>query len=247
MEKKNKEPTVIYEDNHILALNKPAGLVMHDDGRHPNPAVTDWLIKNYPNLAGVGESFKTDMGESIDRPGIVHRLDKDTGGVVVVAKHQKVFLDLKKQFQERTVNKIYQAIVYGEIKMEIGQTATIDAPIGRNKKDPRRRQAGDLASGRIRPAVTDYSVMENFSGYTLVEARPQTGRTHQIRVHFKQIKHPVVGDHLYAPGREKIHGLARLALHAYSLSVSVFGQRLLLEAELPKDMKSALDYLRSLC
>jgi 23S rRNA pseudouridine1911/1915/1917 synthase len=219
------EPKIIYEDENILAINKPAGLIVHGE----SPSVVDWLIKRYPEIKNIGEEST--------RPGIVHRLDRDTSGVLIIAKNQKTFEYLKDQFKSRKIKKTYLVLVEGDIKRERG---VIDLPIGRSKKWSIKKLASKNARGKIREAVTEYKVLKKFSKYTLVEVYPKTGRTHQIRVHFKAISHPVVGDRLYGGNNP----LGRQFLHAGSLELTLLtGERIKIEADLPEDLKNFLDML----
>ena len=229
---------IIYEDKNILAVNKPAGLVVHSDGKTKEKTLADWILKNYPEIEDVGEPIVLNTGEIIKRPGIVHRLDRETSGILLVAKNQKTFLFLKEQFQGRDIQKSYRAFVYGEMKDDKG---VIDRPIGRSAKDFRMWSAQRGARGAMREAVTEYKVLERGNGFSFVEVNQKTGRTHQIRVHFKAINHPVVNDSLYAPKRDKALGFERLALHSYSIEFSLSkGKKMKLEAELPQDFKKAL-------
>jgi len=248
---------VLFENDRLLFVNKPAGLVVHSDGKTKEPSLCDWLLEKYPSIKGVGEPSRTPEGELVDRPGIVHRLDRDTSGVMVVAKTEEAFLFLKNQFQTRTVKKIYNSFVWGLVKLDKG---TIDRPIGRSKKDFRKWSAERYQRGELRPAVTDYKVLNRIDmesdderlarqrkgaqialKFTLLELFPKTGRTHQIRVHLKAINHPVVGDSLYAPNHPEALGFERLALHAVSLQIEdTDGKTLNIEAPLPEDFTNAL-------
>jgi 23S rRNA pseudouridine1911/1915/1917 synthase len=233
---------IIFEDDNILVINKPAGLLVHDDGHNTEPTLIDWLLERYPNIAEVGEPMKLQDGTELKRPGIVHRLDKDTSGVLVVAKNQTTFEYLKTQFQDRLLNKKYLALVHGEFKELSG---VVELPIGRSKRDPRLRVAHQKASGKLREALTEYQVLEQFGHMSLVEARPKTGRTHQIRVHLKAIQHPIVCDELYAPGWPCPEELGRQALHAAELEITLpGGEKKSFKAELPRDFQEALDKLR---
>jgi len=245
---------VIYQDNDIVVVNKPAGISVHKGVAEKGETLADWLIEKFPEMKKVGDEPEL-------RPGIIHRLDKDTSGVLVAARNQKSFEFLKNQFsahslklskegrdlayggQKREVVKKYLALVEGELKNNNG---TIDLPIGRSRSDFRKKLASDSAKGELREAVTEYKVLEKFPNYTLVEAYPKTGRTHQIRVHFKAIGHPVVCDHLYGGKRMTCpYGLARHFLHANFLEfVSPSGARLKLEADLPEDLEKVLAGLR---
>jgi 23S rRNA pseudouridine1911/1915/1917 synthase len=226
------EPAVIYEDKDIIVLNKPAGLPIHADGRHERATLVDWLLVNYPEIKDVGEEQRLTDGTIIDRPGIVHRLDADTSGVLVVARNQKSFEFLKSQFQNRETRKVYRAVVYGPLKDERG---IIDKPIGtaRGGKGPRSART---PHGTMRDAQTAYHVLAKTPEASYVEVFPRTGRTHQIRVHFSAIQHPVVCDKLYAPGRPALLGFTRLALHALSLAFQhPDGREVIFEAPLPAD------------
>lgn len=205
---------ILYEDKDIVAVNKPAGLIVHPDGKSKGPFLTDWILEKYPKTKKVGESIETKEFGIIERPGIVHRLDRDTSGVILIAKTKKGHECLKKQFQDRTIVKKYITFVYGEIKDRFG---IIDRAIGRSPKDFRRWSASRGARGELRPAETWYTLLSYRSGYSLLEVEPKTGRTHQIRVHFKAINHPIVADSLYAPEKKENLGFKRNALHAFSL------------------------------
>jgi 23S rRNA pseudouridine1911/1915/1917 synthase len=233
---------ILYEDEDVLIINKPAGLVVHADGRTKEDTLVDWILKKYPEMKEVGEALRLRSGQAdeeiIHRPGIVHRLDRDTSGAMVIAKNQDSFIRLKGQFQDREVHKIYHAFVYGVMKADDG---TIDRPITRSKKDFRLWSAQRGGRGEEREAVTDYRVMERSDKLTFVEVMPKTGRTHQIRVHFKAINHPVVCDPLYAPKQKSALGFKRLALHARSIEF-VAGNRdvIKVEAPYPADFKAAI-------
>ena len=231
---------ILYQDSDIIAINKPAGLVIHADGRTEEATLTDWISEQFPQTKGVGEPITLSSGEVIDRPGIVHRLDRDTSGVMLVALTQKGFEHLKVQFQDRTIDKKYNAFVYGLMKEEEG---TIDRPIARSRKDFRLWSAQRGGRGEAREAVTDYKVLSRHEslGTTFIEASPQTGRTHQIRVHFKAISHPVVADPLYAPKQKPLLGFKRLALHARSITFkSLANKEITVEAPYPPDFEFAL-------
>lgn len=242
------EPSVIYEDEDVLVLNKPAGLIVHSDGRTEEPSVAGWVIKHYPALEQVGESWTSPQGEVIPRPGIVHRLDRDTSGVMILAKTPEAYAFLKEQFQDRTTEKTYQAFVYGHPKQDKG---TIEAEIVRLRTVPPRwgvARTGENKKHRV--AMTDWRVLsrvidpETDQKVAYVEARPKTGRTHQIRVHFKHLGYPVVCDKLYAATRPCLLGFSRQALHASSLAITLpSGERRTFEAPLPGDFTVALKSL----
>ncbi len=236
------EPTLLYEDEALIVIDKPSGLAVHTDGTHAYPLLTDWLLKKYPEIAQVGEPQTLASGEVIERPGIVHRLDRETSGIMVIARTPRAFENLKQQFKNHTVHKIYRAFVHGSLKDERG---IIDKPIGsgRNGRAPRSART---PHGAMREAVTMYRVIARSAKGSYVEAFPKTGRTHQIRVHFSLIQHPVVHDSLYAPGREALFGFTRLALHALSLSFvhPTTEVKIFFEAPLPPDFLKAEKLLR---
>lgn len=223
---------VLYEDPDILVVNKPAGLVVHSDGRTEEPTLVDWLLEKYPSIKGVGEY------DEIERSGIVHRLDRETSGIMAIAKNQKAFAFLKEQFQSRKVEKIYHAFVYGKVKQDEG---VINRPIARSKRGGATWSATRGKKGKEREAITEYKVLKRRKDYSLVELRPLTGRTHQLRVHLKAINYPVVCDKLYAPNRGCVLGFNHLALHARSLSLALpNGREIKIEAPYPKDFQNAL-------
>jgi len=231
------EPKILYEDDGVLVLNKPAGLVVHADGKSKEKTLTDWLTAHYPRIVSVGEPLELTSGEVIQRPGIVHRIDRDTSGVLIVAKTQSAYDALKAQFQKRTIKKIYDAFVYGKVKKDVG---VISSPIGRSKNDFRQFTTAKVR-GEMRDAVTHYAVLSRGKNYSHLELVPKTGRTHQIRVHLKSIGHPVIADKLYAPSRPKLLGFTRLALHARVIEfTNIHGKRIIVEAPIPKDFKEAI-------
>ncbi|MBI5004840.1 MAG: RluA family pseudouridine synthase [Candidatus Lloydbacteria bacterium] len=242
----------IYEDRYLVAINKPSGLVVHPDGRSIGPTLVDWILQEYPDMKNVGEPLVLSSGKTIFRPGIVHRLDKETSGVLVIAKTNEAFAFLKKQFQSREIKKTYRAIVYGAMKNDSG---VIEKPIGKSRSDFRKWSAEYGARGVLREAVTQYKVLArgglhldvrrpSEARVTYLEVYPKTGRTHQIRVHLKAIGHPVLCDALYAKGKPCPAELGRLALHAQSLVLaSPNGAPLKLEAPLPDDFLRALETL----
>lgn len=256
------QPIILFENKYLLVINKPAGIVVHSDGKTDEPSICDWVIENYPKIAGVGEPARTPEGKTVDRPGIVHRLDRETSGAMIIAKTQEAFEYLKLEFQEHRVQKTYNAFVWGSMKEDKGK---IERPIGRSKNDFRKWSAERFARGELRPAVTEYKVLERYDAnevsiaagakpnaatknvsdrITYIEAYPKTGRTHQIRVHFKAINHPVLGDTLYAPKKpkgEEALGFERLALHARRIEFTdMNGKPVAVEAPLPEDFVKAL-------
>ena len=232
---------ILYADEHCFVINKPAGLIVHSDGRTSEKTLADILMEKYPDIKNVGEPWTIPAGEKIYRPGIVHRLDRDTSGVLVVARDQETFLFLKKQFQERNIKKKYNAFVFGNIKEVVG---VLDKPIGKNKIDFRQWSAQRGSRGPLREAITEFTVLRRGGEYTYLELSPKTGRTHQLRVHLKAIHHPIVCDSLYAPNRPCALGFSRLALHARFITFSNSeGKTITVEAPLPEDFGQALDHL----
>ncbi|MBI3997946.1 MAG: RluA family pseudouridine synthase [Armatimonadetes bacterium] len=221
---------VVHEDEDVLVINKPAGLTVHPGAGRPSGTLVHAVLAHCPDLPGIG-------GEQ--RPGIVHRLDKDTSGLLVVAKTEAALRHLQAEIQSRRARRDYLALVHGRVAREEG---IIDAPIGR---DPRHRtRMAVVATGRR--AVTFYRVREGYPRATLLEVRLETGRTHQIRVHCASLGHPVVGDPVYGR-RPNPWGLRRQALHAYRLTFvhPSSGRELTLTVPLPADIDAALQALRA--
>ncbi len=229
--------SVLYEDDHIVAVNKPAGLVVHSDGKTVEPSLVDWILEKYPQAHDVGEPLLQSDGKVINRPGIVHRLDRGTSGVLLIAKTREGHECLKKQFQERAMRKKYFAIVHGALKDTYG---IINRPIGRSPADFRRWSATRGARGELRDAETWYITYATRGGFSVAEVEPKTGRTHQIRVHFKAINHPVVCDSLYAPDKGQALGFNRTALHATAIQfTNVQGKKVTVQAPFPADFIEA--------
>jgi 23S rRNA pseudouridine1911/1915/1917 synthase len=215
---------IIYEDEDLLVVDKPAGLTVHPAPGHPGHTLVNALLARFPHLAGVGDSL---------RPGIVHRLDRDTSGLMLVAKNSKAQANLIGQFRSHSVTKAYLALVRGRLTPETG---IIEANIGR---DPRHRQRMAIVEGG-REARTEYQVIRYIGDYTLLEVRPETGRTHQIRVHLGAIGFPVVGDKIYGV---KSPLVPRQFLHASRLGFSLpaTGEYVEFKSELPADLEKALE------
>ena len=225
---------VLYEDDDLLVLSKPPGTVVHPACGHDEGTLVHGLLYHCDDLSGISGEL---------RPGVVHRLDKDTSGVMVVAKNDQVHHALVEQFKGRAVEKIYQAIVVGRLTSLEGR---IDLPIGRH---PVNRKKMTVRENGGREAVTHWRVLEVFDdGFTYVEVRLETGRTHQIRVHMAAIGHPVAGDQLYGRKKQALEkfGIVRQCLHAYSLAFThpVTGENLIFTAPLWQDMQRTLDLLR---
>ncbi|OGG44345.1 hypothetical protein A2841_00980 [Candidatus Kaiserbacteria bacterium RIFCSPHIGHO2_01_FULL_48_10] len=234
---------MLFEDEDVLVVNKPAGLIVHSDGRTAEPTLAEWVLAQYPEMKDVGEPWVSPQGEVITRPGIVHRLDRTTSGVMVLAKNPQAFSYLKEQFQKRTVRKEYYAYVYGHPKDDHG---VIEAEIGRTRSDPPRWSAQFGKKGNLRAAITEWNVIkrgiDTVTGekISLLSVMPKTGRTHQIRVHLKAIHHPIVADALYAPNQKPALGFSRVALHARFLALTVpSGVTQTFEAPLPEDFLNA--------
>lgn len=245
---------ILYEDGDCIVVNKAPGMLVHPVPGRLRGTLVNALLHHCPNLQGIG-------GER--RPGIVHRLDKDTSGVMVIAKHGQAFHQIALQFKERRVCKEYLALVWGKIDRERGR---IDRPIGRHWRD-RKRMSSIHRRARLREAITEWQVEDSFrvgapgnhlSWVTLLRLRPRTGRTHQIRVHLSDQGYPVVGDRVYGPKRRslaknpmEVPGLTdfpRQALHAEKIAFSHprTGMTLEFHAPLSPDMKRLLDFLREL-
>lgn len=220
---------IVYEDEDLVVVDKPAGMVVHPAHGHQEGTLVNALLAHYPDLP-------VDEG---NRPGIVHRLDKDTSGLIIVAKNDDARDNLRRQFKERQVEKLYLALVEGNVEPGRGM---IDAPIGRDAK--RRKRMAVVRKGG-REAVTQYQVLEYLGDYTLLEVRPLTGRTHQVRVHLSFIGHPVVGDAVYGYRKQRL-GLKRQFLHAQRLGFHLpsSGEYVTVTADLPQDLREVLDRLR---
>jgi 23S rRNA pseudouridine1911/1915/1917 synthase len=220
---------VVYEDSDLLVINKPQGLVVHPAPGHPRGTLVNALLRRCPDLSGIGGSL---------RPGVVHRLDKDTSGLMVVAKNDFTHLELARQLQERTLRRVYLALVHGRPPL----TGTVRAPVGRHQRD-RKKMAVRTEGGK--EAVTHYRVREYFPDYALLEVSLETGRTHQIRVHLASLGHPVVGDPLYGRRRPPLPVPGQL-LHACRLAFRHprNGERLEFTAPLPPAFEEVLRHLR---
>ncbi|NJK78869.1 MAG: RluA family pseudouridine synthase [Chloroflexaceae bacterium] len=220
---------IVYEDAAIAVVNKPAGMVVHPAPGHARSTLVNALLARYPDIV---------IGGTL-RPGIVHRLDQDTSGLLVVARNDQAMKHLTNQQKARAMHKAYLAVVEGRMQEPNG---TIDLPLGRHPHD-RKRQAV-LTDGRA--ARTHYRVVEQLGAYTLLEARLETGRTHQIRVHFAHQQRPVLGDQLYGPRKRPTLGIARQFLHAHELGfvLPTTGEWHTFQAPLPPDLAAMLDKLR---
>jgi 23S rRNA pseudouridine1911/1915/1917 synthase len=233
---------ILYEDAHLIVIDKPAGIAVHPGAGQRTGTLVHALLHHCRDLSGIG---------GVERPGIVHRLDKGTSGVLVAAKSDAAHRGLVNQFQERAVAKVYEAVVWGRME---GVTGSIDLAIGR---DLRNRVKISSRTSSPREAFTEYRVEETLSGFSWLEVKPRTGRTHQIRVHLTHLGHPIVGDAVYGGvGRarqiadpvkkEALGAFRRLALHARRLSFAhpVTGERLAIEAPLPPELLALINVLR---
>ena len=249
-----------------MVIDKPAGIAVHPDARTSDKDITmaDLILSYDKKIAKVGEPMEVEYkGEKIKilRPGMVHRLDRETSGVLLVAKNQKTFLFLKEQFQNHKIKKVYRAFVYGYVSdpkasLLTGKKGVINAPIGRSPNDIRMWTAGRGAKEPVREAVTEYKVLDRFKDpsvvarqlpfageqkYSYIEAYPKTGRTHQIRVHMRYINHPIVSDPLYRGSNELALGMKRLALHSQSITFRLpNGELKTVESPLPADFKKVI-------
>jgi 23S rRNA pseudouridine1911/1915/1917 synthase len=217
--------SIVYEDAHLIVVDKPAGMPVHPGPGHSGHTLVNALLAHCPELPGIG---------GVQRPGIVHRLDKDTSGLIVAAKDERAHASLTRQLSERRMHKTYLALVEGRLE---APEALIEAPIGR---DPGHRQRmAILPAGRGREALTRYRVREYLDGYSYVEASPVTGRTHQIRVHLASLGHPIVGDGVYGKPSALV---GRQFLHAWRLAFRhpVTGEEMRFEATLAADLRVAL-------
>jgi 23S rRNA pseudouridine1911/1915/1917 synthase len=224
---------IVYEDADIVVVDKPAGMVVHPAHGHHSGTLVNALLAHCPDLAGIGGEL---------RPGIVHRLDKDTSGLLVVAKNDTAHRHLQTQFQARSVHKAYLALVEGVPQAAHG---VIDAPIGRDPQHRQRMAVATHSSRGGREALTEYRVVEYFPHHTLLEAEPATGRTHQIRIHLAFIGHPIVGDRVYGFRKQRLP-LARQFLHAARLAFTLpgSGQPVEFTSPLPQDLAAVLKTLR---
>lgn len=250
---KNNFPEIIFEDNNYLVINKPAGLIVHGGPSIKDETLVDLLLEKYPDIKKVGD-------DPI-RPGIVHRLDKEVSGLMVIAKTPESFSDLKRQFQERDVNKKYLALAHGRIDKDYDE---IDFSIKRAKegykmaalphnaedlltrRSPKSRDKGNIAGVfKAKEALTSFQVIKRFINYTYVEVEIKTGRTHQIRVHFSAYSHPLVGDNLYSTKKSKAKnlkiGINRIFLVAHNLTFfNLEKEEKKFSIELPEELKKFL-------
>ena len=233
LEPENIPLDILYEDDELVVLNKPAGLVVHPAPGHESGTLVHALLAHCPNLAGIG---------GVQRPGIVHRLDKDTSGAIVIAKTDRAHQHLQAQLKAKTAQREYLAIVYGSPATNSG---TIDLPIGRHPIDRKKMAIVPIEKGG-RHAVTHWQVLDRLGNYTLMQFRLETGRTHQIRVHTTQMGHPIVGDPVYGSGRSIGVNLTGQVLHAHKLHLEhpLTGKPVEAIAPLPAEFLKLLQVLR---
>ncbi|MEZ4103807.1 MAG: RluA family pseudouridine synthase [Candidatus Paceibacterota bacterium] len=240
-------PVVLYEDEAVAVVNKPYGMLVHEDWTSGiKDTVVDWFLSLCPDAKGVGEESKKPDGTLLERSGVVHRLDRETSGVMVMAKTNEAHAFLKAQFHDRLAKKEYRAFVYGRIHDRWG---TINRPIGRSAKDFKKRSALKGAKGTLRPAVTHFERIGvgEYEGesFSYLKLKPETGRTHQLRVHLRAIDRPIVGDELYADYKMKDSNnleLTRLALHSHILEITLpNGEERRFIAPLPIDFEIAAE------
>jgi len=249
------EIEIIYEDDDVLVINKPAGLIVHESDNTEDKTLADFLVEARPEIASVGEDSR--------RPGIVHRLDREASGLMVVAKNNESFLSLKEQFKSRRVKKQYLALAYGQIIADEGlinfpivrakaghKMAAIPLSIGEDKNVLSNRDQGNIkAREKSREAITNFEVIKRWPHFTLLEVKIKTGRTHQIRVHLAAYGHPLLGDNLYGTAKTKVKNnkidLGRIFLLAQKLSfTSLNGEKKEFKIEEPTELKAFLDKLK---
>jgi len=227
---------IIYEDDDLVVVDKPTGIVVFPEGQTTENTLIEALVEKYPDLKNAGEA---------PRYGIVHRLDKDTSGVLLVAKSTEALLFLQKQFKNREVEKKYVCLVEGEVKDDKGEIKTL---IARSPKDGRKQKVyleNEPHPESAREAITEYKVLKDFKNYTLLEVEIKTGRRHQIRCHFSYLQHPIAGDKLYSFKNSKIPaGLTRQFLHSQKLKIQLpNGKTEEFISEMPEELQQVLNNL----
>lgn len=233
---------IVYEDSDIIVVNKPSGMVVHPAAGNPDGTLVNALLHHYgDSLSGIG---------GVARPGIVHRIDKDTGGLLVVAKNDAAHAHLSEQLKTHDVSRIYHALVIGNLREDSGR---VDAPIGRDMRDRKKMAVIRDPLRKSRDAVTHWSVLERFSGFCHVRCQLETGRTHQIRVHMSSIGHPLVGDSVYGGGRTKFEAhnaslISGQCLFAKELTLThpTTGKLMHFEVDLPEEFTKLIEKMRAL-
>jgi 23S rRNA pseudouridine1911/1915/1917 synthase len=229
---KNSKLEIIYQDKNIIVINKLAGMSVHPNDSEKENTLVNALVAAFPEIKNVHD----DSGDAWMRPGIVHRLDKDTSGALVVARNKKTFNELKRKFADREMEKNYVALVYGHLPKKSG---AVDAPIARSASFKKQKIAKGKIKGTARPAVTEYKLLKRYADFDLVEVLPKTGRMHQIRVHLAHLGNPIVGDAKYTRKNLTVPiGITRQLLHAQKLKFELFGKFFAFEAPLPEDFRS---------
>jgi 23S rRNA pseudouridine1911/1915/1917 synthase len=224
----------LYNNHGLLIIDKPAGLAVHPGAGLKGNSLAEALLYQFKGISVVGEE---------GRAGIVHRLDKDTSGVMLVALTQEMYEHLKNAFAEHKIKKEYIALVKGNVEKQHG---LIDVPIGKSKTDFRKYTADSKNMVQAKPSLTEYWVLERLDGYTLIKVKLHTGRTHQIRVHFSSLGNPLAGDSLYGGKLVKLEGLSRQFLHAKAIEVQLPDQTWIeAESDFPKDLREVLKSLNS--
>lgn len=244
MEYTGPEIPIIYEDEYILAVNKPAGLVVHGDGRTVEPTLTEWVMSKYPALKNIGGLHTLDNERYVERAGILHRLDRETSGIILIAKNDEIFYAIQQQFLAHSIQKVYLAFCDGAPRQKEG---SIEFEIGRSRSDYRQWTVAPHARGTLRKSHTDYKLIEEFEHggkkYSLVEFMPKTGRTHQLRVHAKAAGFPILADTRYET--PSALDFKRVALHAEKIIFKhpVLNKVMELIAEMPRDFIHAKEIL----
>lgn len=239
-EKLNPNPNIkldiIFENNDFLIINKSAGIQVHPDFNEKESTVVNGLIAHYPEIAQLEDDHVYSFQM---RPGVVHRLDKETSGILIIAKNKESFLEFKKMFQEKTIKKKYLAFVYGIPEVKEGE---INKPLARTTNYRKQTIAGKKTKTKIREALTIYKVIQEFEKkFSLLEVSPRTGRTHQIRVHLSSIGHPIIGDNLYSKKTyPRIENIQRHLLHASEIDFELWGEKFHFNAPLPNDFEKMM-------
>lgn len=224
-------PSIIFENENFLVINKPSGLVIHPFDHSTEVTLLDFLMSHSSSVFSIQNNKTLQDGRILNLGGIVHKLDRDTSGVMVIAKNETTYNELQEQFREHTIEKKYIALVEGILKQD---SLRIDGPLGRNKKDYKQTVNPSNPRGELRDAITDVKVLTRSQNTTLVELSPKTGRTHQLRAHMSHIGHPICGDVAYGAVQETA-SQSRIMLHAQQLSFTLLNERYSFEANTPAE------------